>query len=112
MQGRLHDDSRQSQSEFRRCGPRSRPSHSAVHGIGQRHYARYPGYQSVCVAGQSRVLWSPRKQRESAMIMEIVIRQGRQNRSARTSIGYFYDSQMICLTIFILVCVLQVLSIT
>jgi len=62
-----------------------------VHGIGQWHYARYPGYQSVCVAGQSRVLRSPRKQRESATIMEIIIRQGRRNRStSRTSIDYFY----------------------
>lgn len=93
VQGRLHDDSRQSQSEFRRRGPRSGPSDPAVHGFGQWHHARYSGHQSVRVAGQSRVLRSPGEQRESAMIMEIVLPQGRRNRA--TGAGYFYDSQIL-----------------
>lgn len=78
VQGRLYDDSCQSQSEFRRRGPCTRPSDPAVHGIGQRHHARYSGHQSFRVAGQSRVLRSSGEQRESAMIMEI-LRQRRRN---------------------------------
>lgn len=83
VQGRLHDDTRQSQSEFRRRGPRSRSSNPAVHGIRQRHHARHPGHQPIRVAGQSRVLRSPREQRKASMIMEIVIRQGRSNYGTR-----------------------------
>lgn len=112
VQGRLHDDSRQSQSEFRRCCPCTGPSYPAVHGVGQWHHARYPGYQPIRGAGQSRVLRSPREQRESAMIMEIAVPQGQRNRSAKTGIGYFYDSQIICLTISpCSMCVLQALNI-
>lgn len=47
-----------------------------MHGVGQRHYPRYPGHQPVRVAGQSRVLRSPREQRKASMIMEIVVAKG------------------------------------
>lgn len=87
VQGRLHDDSRQSQSEFRRCCPCPGPSYPAVHGVGQWHHARHPGYQPIRVSGQSRVLRSSGEQRESAMIMEIHAK-GNEIVARETGIGY------------------------